>query len=63
VPAVVTEDRIRAVRGRNTINPDSVRRYLEDKFGENLKAVRRAMTKLARAYRPLVIRKLLEEET
>src|SRR5215831_1855417 len=47
-----TDEGIRAVRGRNPIDPDSVRRYLEDKFGEDLKAVRKAMTKLARAYPP-----------
>jgi hypothetical protein len=29
-----------------------VRSYLEDKFGDDLKAVRSAMQKLARAYRP-----------
>jgi hypothetical protein len=29
-----------------------VKRYLEDKFGENLKAVRSAMEKLAKAYKP-----------
>ncbi len=28
-----------AVRGRNPIDPDSVRRYLENKFGDDLKAV------------------------
>ena len=32
--------------------PDSVRRYLEDKFGENLGAARKAMMKLAKAYKP-----------
>ena len=52
VPATNTEDGIRAVRGRNPINPDSVRRYLEDKFGDDLKAVRSAMQKLAKAYKP-----------
>ena len=52
VPATNTEDGIRAVRGRNPINPDSVRRYLEDKFGDDLKTVRSAMEKLAKAYRP-----------
>jgi hypothetical protein len=52
VPATNTDDGIRAVRGRNPIDPESVRRYLEDKFGENLGAVRKAMRKLARAYRP-----------
>jgi hypothetical protein len=52
VPATNTEDGIRAVRGSKALDPDSVRRYLEDKFGENLKAVRSAMRKLARAYKP-----------
>ena len=52
VPATDTEDGIRAVRGRTPIDPDSVRRYLEDKFGDDLKAVRSAMQKLARAYKP-----------
>jgi hypothetical protein len=52
VPATNTEDGIRAVRGRNPIDPDSVRRYLSDKFGDDLKAARSAMQKLAKAYRP-----------
>jgi len=52
VPATNTEDGIWAVRGRNPIDPDSVRRYLSDKFGDDLKAVRSAMRKLARAYKP-----------
>jgi hypothetical protein len=52
VPAMNTEDGIRTVRGRNSIDPDSVRRYLQDKFGEDLKAVGSAMKKLARAYKP-----------
>jgi hypothetical protein len=47
-----TEDGIRAVRGRNLTGPDSVRRYLEDKFGDDLKLVRSAMQKLAKAYTP-----------
>ena len=34
------------------IEPDSVRRYLDDKFGDDLKAVRSAMQKLAKAYKP-----------
>jgi hypothetical protein len=51
-PATNTEDGIRAVRGRNPIDPDSVRRYLEDKFGDDLKAVQSAMKRLARAYSP-----------
>jgi hypothetical protein len=52
VPATVTDEGIRAVRGRNSIDPDSVRRYLDDKFGDHLKAVRSAMRKLASAYKP-----------
>ena len=52
VPAMNTEEGIRAVRGGKPIDPEGVRRYLEGKFGENLKAVRSAMNKLARAYRP-----------
>jgi len=52
VPATNTDDGIRAVRGRNPIDPDSVRRYLSDKFGDDLKTVRSAMEKLAKAYRP-----------
>ena len=52
VPATNTDDGIRAVRGRNPIDPDSVRRYLQDKFGDDLKAVRSAMQKLAKAYKP-----------
>jgi hypothetical protein len=52
VPATNTDDGIRAVRGRNPIDLDSVRRYLEDKFGDDLKAARSAMQKLARAYTP-----------
>jgi hypothetical protein len=52
VPATNTEEGIRAVRGRKPIDPDSVRRYLEGKFGDDLKAVRSAMKKLARRYPP-----------
>jgi hypothetical protein len=52
VPATNTDDGIRAERGRNPIDPDSVRRYLADKFRDDLKAVRSAMQKLARAYTP-----------
>jgi hypothetical protein len=52
VPALNTEDGIRAVSGRNPIHPDSVRHYLNDKFGENLKTVQSSMQKLAKAYTP-----------
>jgi hypothetical protein len=52
VPVTNTDDGIRAVRGGKPIDPDSVRRYLGGKFGDDLKAVRSAMQKLARAYKP-----------
>ena len=52
VPVTNTDDGLRAVRGGKSINPDSVRRYLDDKFGDDLKTVRSAMQKLARAYKP-----------
>src|SRR2546421_7299927 len=41
VPARNADDGIRAVRGRNPIDPDSVRRYLEGKFGNDLDRVRK----------------------
>jgi hypothetical protein len=43
---------IRPVQKDTPINPDSVRRYLEGQFGDNLKAGRAAMQKLAKAYTP-----------
>jgi len=52
VPATNTDEGIRAVRGTQVIEPDGVRRYLEGKFGEKLRAVRSAMQKLAKAYKP-----------
>jgi hypothetical protein len=52
VPAMNTDDGIRAVRGSTPIDPGGVQRYLDDKFGENLKAVQSAMQKLAKAYKP-----------
>jgi len=52
VPATNTDEGIRAVRGDKPIDPESVRRYLDDKFGDNLKTVRLPMQKLAKAYKP-----------
>jgi hypothetical protein len=52
VPVVNTEEGIRAVQASKPISSDSVRRYLDDKFGESLKAVRSAMQKLAKSYAP-----------
>jgi hypothetical protein len=50
VPATITDEGIRAVQKDKPINPDSVRRYLEGKFGDELKTVRSAMQKLAKTY-------------
>jgi hypothetical protein len=52
VPATNTDDGIRAVQKGRPIDPDSVRHYLENKFGDDLKAVRSAMQKLVKAYKP-----------
>jgi hypothetical protein len=51
-PATNTDDGVRAVPGGKPIDPDSVRRYLDGKFGDDLKAVRSAMQKLAKACKP-----------
>jgi hypothetical protein len=40
------------VRGRHQIDPESVQRYLKNKFGDDLKAVQSAMKKLAKALKP-----------
>jgi hypothetical protein len=52
VPATVTPNGIRALKGNKPIDPGSVRRYLQDKFGAELGAVRKAMERLAGAYEP-----------
>src|SRR5947209_7505948 len=52
VPAVNTDDGIRATIKGKPISPASVERYLEGKFEDNLERVRKAMQKLAQAYQP-----------
>jgi hypothetical protein len=52
VPAANTDQGIRALQGGRPISPESVRRYLEGKLGEDLKVVWLVMKKLAQAYRP-----------
>ena len=47
-----TAEGVRAVSRGRSVDPDSVRRYLEGKFGDRLPAVRRAMQRLARAFKP-----------
>jgi hypothetical protein len=52
VPAVNTDDGIRAVDKDQPIQPRSVERYLEKKFGEDLPEARAAMEDLASAFSP-----------
>jgi hypothetical protein len=52
VPAVVTAGGVRAVTRGKAGDPDDVEEYLEDKFGDDLKAVRAAMMRLAKCYSP-----------
>jgi hypothetical protein len=52
VPGKNTEDGVRAVIKDKPIDPASVQRYLEGKFGEGLRSVREAMTTLAASREP-----------
>ena len=52
VPVVKTPHGLRAAVKGETIDPDSVETYLEQKFGEDLDAARLALEKLAHAYTP-----------
>lgn len=52
VPARTTKEGIRAVKGAEPIDPDVVRRYLQNKFGDDLDRVRKVMAKLAKALKP-----------
>jgi hypothetical protein len=52
VPAMHTEQGVRAVVLDKPIDPASVQAYLEKSFGEHLPAVREAMVALAAAYSP-----------
>ena len=52
VPAINTADGVRAVIKNKPIEPKSVERYLESKFGESLGTVRAAMRDLAKALPP-----------
>jgi hypothetical protein len=55
VPAVTTKDGVRAVVGDKPIDPEGVERYLEQKFGGDLKDVRDAMIALALAFTPALL--------
>ena len=52
VPALNTAEGVRASDKGKPADPDSVRRYLEKKFGEDLAAVREAMETLAISFEP-----------
>jgi hypothetical protein len=57
VPALQTDLGIRATAKGEPINPDSVRRYLEKKFGQDLGEVQAAMQVLANNFPPDVLNK------
>jgi len=56
VPAINTEDGVRAVTRGRPIEPGGVERYLESKFGESLGVARAAMRDLAKAFPPEQLR-------
>jgi hypothetical protein len=49
VPATQTRDGLRALSKEKPVDPRSVKRYLDQKFGDNLDPVRAAMQDLARS--------------
>jgi hypothetical protein len=55
ISAMNTEDGLRALAKDKPVSPESAERYLEAKFGDDLAAVRQAMTELARAFKPEVL--------
>ncbi len=55
VPALQTQQGIRATANGQAVNPQSVKRYLESKFGEDLADVEAAMEALAKAYSPTTL--------
>ncbi len=52
VPATNTDDGIRAVSRGQPVDPARVLGYLEDKFGDDLRAACSAIQKLVKAHRP-----------
>src|SRR6266446_804030 len=52
VPAINTAEGVRAVIGGKAIESAGVQRYLESKFGDDLVAVRAAMSALAKRFKP-----------
>lgn len=52
VPAVNTPDGVRAVDKDKPVEPEAVKKYLEQKLGNELKAVEDAMAALAKSLKP-----------
>jgi hypothetical protein len=52
LPAMTTEQGVRALIKSEPIEPEGVERYLESKFGDVLAEVRKAMMELAAAFKP-----------
>ena len=52
IPVVRTEKGVRALSGTSPVNPENVRRYLTQKFGEHLELVERKLTELAETFEP-----------
>lgn len=52
IPTAQTPKGVRAAPGGQAIDPDSVEKYLGQKFGEDLAEARAAMERLAKAYSP-----------
>lgn len=52
VPAVETPNGLRAAEKGKPIHAESVQTYLRQKFGEDFEDARKAMEKLAKAYKP-----------
>ncbi len=55
VPAVNTDDGMRATLKGKPIPPESVERYLRQKFGESLPETRAAMQALAKSVKPKIL--------
>ena len=52
LPAINTDQGVRAVVKSKPIEPGAVERYLASKFGDALPEVRKAMMQLAKAFKP-----------
>lgn len=55
VPVIHTKQGLRAAREGEAVNPDSVRTYLQKKFGEHMDEARTAMEALAKSLAPQVL--------